>query len=56
MILDTQPIHIQRQEYRLVDAATGEFECGYVDVDDMVTTQPWPTTFRSTSSAAPPPG
>ncbi|MGD1111827.1 MAG: DUF3556 domain-containing protein, partial [Mycobacterium sp.] len=41
VILDAQPIHIQRQEYRLVDAATGEFERGYVDVEDMVTTQPW---------------
>ena len=41
VILDAQPIHIQRQEYRLVDAATGEFERGYVNVDDMVTTQPW---------------
>jgi hypothetical protein len=41
VILDAQPIHIQHQEYRLVDAATGEFERGYVDVDDMVTTQPW---------------
>ena len=41
VILDAQPIHKQRQEYRLVDAATGEFEHGYVDVDDMVTTQPW---------------
>jgi hypothetical protein len=41
VILDSQPIHIQRQEYRLVDAATGEFERGYVDVDDMVTSQPW---------------
>jgi hypothetical protein len=41
VILDSQPIHIQRQEYRLVDAATGEFERGYVEVEDMVTTQPW---------------
>jgi hypothetical protein len=41
VILDAQPIHVQRQEYRLVDAATGEFERGYVEVDDMVTTQPW---------------
>jgi hypothetical protein len=41
VILDAQPIQNQRQEYRLVDAATGEFERGYVDVDDMVTTQPW---------------
>jgi hypothetical protein len=41
VILDAQPIHRQRQEYRLVDAATGEFERGYVDVDDMVVNQPW---------------
>ena len=25
VLLDAQPIHRQRQEYRLVDAATGEF-------------------------------
>ena len=31
----------RRQEYRLVDAATGEFERGYVNVADMVTGQPW---------------
>jgi Transmembrane protein of unknown function (DUF3556) len=41
VILDAQPIHTQRQQYRLVDAATGEFERGYIDVNDMVTTQPW---------------
>jgi hypothetical protein len=41
VVLDAQPIHVQRQEYRLVDAATGEFERGYVEVEDMVTTQPW---------------
>ncbi len=27
--------------YRLVDAATGEFERGYVRVADMVNQQPW---------------
>ena len=36
-----QPIQRQRQQYRLVDAATGEFERGYVNVSDMVTGQPW---------------
>jgi hypothetical protein len=41
LLLDAQPIHQQRQEYRLVDAATGEFERGYVKVADMVTRQPW---------------
>ena len=41
VLLDAQPIHRQPQEYRLVDAATGEFERGYVNVADMVTRQPW---------------
>jgi hypothetical protein len=41
LILDAQPIHKQQQEYRLVDAATGEFERGIVRVADMVTRQPW---------------
>ena len=44
VMLDAQPIHRQRQEYRLVDAATGEFERGYVEVPDMVTRQPWDDT------------
>lgn len=44
LLLDAQPIHRQRQEYRLVDAATGEFERGYVMVTDMVTRQPWDDT------------
>lgn len=41
VLLDAQPIHRQTQRYRLVDAATGEFESGYVDVADMVDSQPW---------------
>lgn len=41
VILDSQPIQTQRQEYRLVDAATGEFERGYVEVADMANAQPW---------------
>lgn len=45
VLLDGQPIHRQRQEYRLVDAATGEFETGYVAVADMVTRQPWDDTL-----------
>jgi hypothetical protein len=44
LLLDAQPIHKQRQDYRLVDAATGEFERGYVKVADMVTRQPWDDT------------
>jgi Transmembrane protein of unknown function (DUF3556) len=41
VLLDAQPIHKQKQQYRLVDAATGEFERGYVRVADMVIRQPW---------------
>ncbi|OCB51037.1 hypothetical protein A5722_31605 [Mycobacterium vulneris] len=41
VMLDAQPIQRQTQQYRLVDAATGEFERGYVNVADMVTRQPW---------------
>jgi hypothetical protein len=41
VLLEAQPIHRQTQQYRLVDAATGEFERGYVQVADMVTRQPW---------------
>ncbi len=41
VLIDAQPIHIQAQRYRLVDAATGEFESGYIRVSDAVTRQPW---------------
>ena len=41
VLLDAQPIHRQTQQYRLVDAATGQFESGYVSVADMANCQPW---------------
>ncbi|ODQ94932.1 DUF3556 domain-containing protein [Mycolicibacterium holsaticum] len=41
VLIDGQPIHRQTQQYRLVDAATGEFERGFIRVADMVTRQPW---------------
>jgi len=44
VMLDAQPIHRQTQQYRLLDAATGEFERGYVKVADMVVRQPWDDT------------
>ncbi|HUP99774.1 MAG TPA: DUF3556 domain-containing protein [Aeromicrobium sp.] len=44
VLIDAQPIHRQRQEYRLVDAATGEFERGHVRVADLVNRQPWDDT------------
>lgn len=42
IILEGQPIHIQKQWYRIVDAKTGLIESGYVDVADMLSRQPWP--------------
>jgi hypothetical protein len=47
VLIDAQPLHRQRQEYRLVDAATGEFERGYVRVADLVNRQPWDDTAPS---------
>ncbi|MEW2086427.1 DUF3556 domain-containing protein [Streptomyces sp. NPDC005283] len=41
IMVESQPLHRQRQHYRIVDAATGRIEEGYVDVRDMVTRQPW---------------
>ena len=41
VILDAQPIHRQTQQYRLVDAASGEFERGVIQVAELVNRQPW---------------
>ncbi|WP_026343305.1 DUF3556 domain-containing protein [Nocardia sp. BMG111209] len=42
VILEAQSIHRQRQHYRIVDAATGLVEEGFVRVADMIARQPWP--------------
>jgi hypothetical protein len=39
--LESQPIQVQRQHYRIYDAATGLVEEGWVDVADMRTRGPW---------------
>jgi hypothetical protein len=41
IFMESQPIHVQRQRYRIVDAATGEIEAGYVYTKDMLERQPW---------------
>ena len=41
IVLESQPAHLQRQEYRIYDAATGLVERGTVEVADMVGRQPW---------------
>ena len=39
--LESQPVQVQRQRYRILDAATGLVEEGWVEVSDMVSRQPW---------------
>jgi Transmembrane protein of unknown function (DUF3556) len=39
--LESQPAHVQRQRYRIWDAADGLVEEGWVDVREMVARQPW---------------
>ena len=39
--LESQPARVQRQHYRILDAATGLIEEGYVEIADMVERLPW---------------
>ena len=39
--LESQPAHLQRQHYRILDAAEGLIEEGWVNVEDMVERLPW---------------
>jgi hypothetical protein len=39
--LESQPAHVQRQRWRIWDAADGLVEEGWVDVREMVRRQPW---------------
>jgi Transmembrane protein of unknown function (DUF3556) len=41
VVLESQAAHVQRQRYRIFDAAEGLVEEGWVDVADMVERQPW---------------
>jgi hypothetical protein len=41
VMLESQPAHVQRQHYRIHDAATGLVEAGWVDVAEMVRRGPW---------------
>lgn len=41
VMLESQPANVQRQRYRIHDAATGLVEEGWVSVADMVRRQPW---------------
>jgi len=40
VIVEAQPFHRGTQAYRLVDAATGEIERGYIEVADLLDRQP----------------
>ncbi len=39
--LESQPANVQRQRYRILDAASGVVEEGWVEVGEMVRRQPW---------------
>jgi hypothetical protein len=39
--LESQPAHVQRQRYRIYDAAAGLLEEGWVNIADMVARGPW---------------
>jgi hypothetical protein len=41
VVLESQAAHVQRQRYRIFDAADGLVEEGWVNVADMVDRQPW---------------
>jgi hypothetical protein len=41
VVLESQPAHVQRQRYRIFDAADGLVEEGWVNVADMIERQPW---------------
>ena len=41
VMLESQPAHVQKQHYRIHDAATGLVEEGYVHVAEMVKRGPW---------------
>jgi len=41
IMLESQPAHVQRQRYRIHDAATGLVEEGWVGVAEMASRQPW---------------
>jgi hypothetical protein len=40
-LIESQPIHRKRQDYRVVDAAVGVVERGYYAVDDSADEHPW---------------
>ena len=41
VFLESQPAHVQRQRYRIYDAAAGLLEEGWVEVAEMVRRGPW---------------
>jgi Transmembrane protein of unknown function (DUF3556) len=57
VVLESQPAHLQRQRYRIYDAAEGLVEEGWVNVADMVERQPWlderPFPVETTREVAP---
>lgn len=50
VMLEGQPIHLDIQRFRIVDAASGEQLRGEVKVADMTSRQPWDTTVPYTTT------
>ena len=44
LFLESQPIHRQRMQWRVADAATGPLSDGYIEVRDLLELQPWGVT------------
>jgi hypothetical protein len=42
VVLEGQPLQTKKQRYRIIDAKSGVIEEGYVEVEDMLSRQPWP--------------
>lgn len=43
LFLESQPIHRQRMEWRVSDAATGPIDSGHIEIGDLLDLQPWGT-------------
>jgi hypothetical protein len=58
VMIESSPMFGKYQNYRLVDAATGEFERGRVKIADMLARQPWageiPVELATTTPASTP--
>ena len=48
LFLESQPIHRQRMQWRVADAATGALRDGHVEIRDLLAMQPWGEVIPAT--------